>query len=302
MVTDVFALEVQRGLGFVVPDMPRVVESKIHVGLPAPEAWRLRCNFDLEKYIAALGNRTLTLIEEETVSKGLVEEQTQRLVRCELVGEHLGGAMMGAITSKDLVSEISSSFYAQRFDEDHGASFVVEMLKVRIDVHMKGHQWCVPDTPTSCYLCTRIDLTVRVPGVGALIEMKIERQLRASHAAFPKHALDYLQKREETSTRTALVTSPPSSPEPAPSKLPDCPTPCVRNATEPRLNRCQLAWALCVAIVLSGARRHRMLTAGGASAGPAHPNQVVVRMGGRKARMLVLCGCANVVEQDEIVE
>lgn len=302
MVTDVFELKAQRGLGFVIPDMPRVVESRIHVGLPAPDTWRLRCNFDLEKYIAALGNRTLTLIDEETVCKGHEEEQTQRLVRCELVGEHLGGAMMGAVTSKDLVSEISSSFYARLFDEDHGASFVVEMLKVRIDVHMKGHQWCVPDTPKSCYLCTRIDLSVRVPGVGALIEMKLDRQLRASHDAFPQHASNYLQREQEKRARAAPVTSPPGSPEPAPSKLPEPPTPCVRNAAEPRLSRCQLAWALCVAIVLSGTRRHRMLTAGGASAGPAHPNQVVVRMASRKARVLLLCGCASVVEQDEIVE
>ena len=45
-------------------------------------------------------------------------------------GGPMGGAMMGAVTSKDLASEVSSSFYVRRFDEDHGSSFVVEMLKV----------------------------------------------------------------------------------------------------------------------------------------------------------------------------
>ena len=146
MLSGVFELQVHRGTAFhELEHMPRVVKSRIPIARPALEAWRLRCDYQLEEHIAALGKRRLQLIEEDTVEVGKPDEQTRRRVRCELIGEHLGGAMMGAVTSKDLVSEITSTFYAHRFDEDHGASFVVDMVKVAINVQIAGHQWCEPD-------------------------------------------------------------------------------------------------------------------------------------------------------------
>lgn len=319
MCAGLFELQVQRGLAYVLDDMPRVVESRIRVARAAEETWKLRCNFELEQKIAALTNRNLTMIEENTVHHGEEDEQTQRLVRCELVGEHLGGAMMGAVTSKDLASEVSSSFYVRRFDEDHGSSFVVEMLKVRIDVFIKGHQWCLPETETSCLLCTRIELSVRVPGVGYLVEMKLERQLRASHAAFPGHADAFVKQLEDAKVRNRLVASPPSSPDPELSRLPahaaaqpslvamPLPEHLARRAEAPRLNRWKVLWALWFGIGLKACRRHHVLPSNGsAHSAEAAPigrgaEMVTVQMGRRSARWLVLCGCAS-VEQDEIVE
>ena len=322
MSAELFELRVQRGLGYILDDMTRIVESRIRIARPAAETWRLRCNFELERKIAALTNRHLTMIEENTVHHGEEDEQTQRLVRCELVGEHLGGAMMGAVTSKDLASEVSSSFYVRRFDEDHGSSFVVEMLKVRVDVYIKGHQWCVPETEASCFLCTRIELSVRIPGVGYLVEMKLERQLRASHAAFPGHADAYVKEQEEAKVRSRLTASPPSSPDAELSRLPEhapigtssvaiaLPGCCAHSAEEPRIDRWKLFMALVFGIGLKARRRHHVLPSNGLANANAVAaarevgtgrDTMVVRVERRHARWLVLCGCAS-VDQDEIVE
>ena len=298
MVIEVFELQVSRGLAYLTPEMTRTMNSKVKVAHSAETTWRMRCNYALEEHIAELGKRKLLLVEEETVALGTIEEQTQRLVRCELVGEHLGGLMLGAITSKDLASEISSTFFRHRFDEDHGASFAVEMVKVMLNVHISGHQWCLAETENTCYLCTRIKLSVQVPGIGTLIERHLERQLRASHDAFPQHVDDYLMAQRVAPSRF----SPPGSPdlelaiiheEPAVG-LPEC---FAHAATTPRLSRCQLIASFLVGWTFIGLRRHRVLEPPAGTGGHA----VVVKVSLRSARLLLLCGCASVL-QDEIVE
>ena len=106
-----------RAVGIV---MPRTVSSKIRVALPARETWRLRCDFALEQHIASLTKRKLCLVEEEAINEGAEDEQRQRLVRCDLLGDHLNGGMMGVKTG-DLGSEILSVFFVNLFDEAHGS-------------------------------------------------------------------------------------------------------------------------------------------------------------------------------------
>lgn len=305
MLEGIFELQVYRGTAFhELEHMPRVVRSRIPVARPAREAWRLRCSFELEEHIAALGKRCLQLLEEHTVEQGKANEQTRRLVRCELVGEHLGGAMMGAVKSKDLVSEISSNFYTHLYDEEHGASFVVEMVKVAINVQISGRQWCEPNGEGRCFLCTRIELSVGVVAFGTLIEMQLERQMRASHAAFPEHADAFLERRASAKQ----CASPPSSPEidvdlaRLPANGPtveEIPGPLARAAAAPRLNRWQIVWSLVLGLVTGGARKHRALSE---TAFPPAGGMVAVRVGVRHARLLLLCGCASGVDADEIVE
>jgi len=303
MLSSVFELQVQRGLAYLTPDM-RTIESRVRVSRPASETWRLRCDFDLERHIAGLNRRRLNLVEENTAEQDTPNEQTQRIVRCELEGEHLGGITMGAITSKDLVSEISSTFFKHRFDEDHGATFAVEFVKVVLNVHISGHQWCEPETESSCFLCTHVKVSVKVPGVGSLIERQLERQMRASHAAFPHLADAYVKQQQEqvAATRGALTTpSPTSSPDLNRSKPPEQRAPVAlpgsveRTSGAPQLSRWQLAWSLLVGWAFGGLRRHRFLQTDGPG------GTVVVRVSPRSARLLLLCGCAS-AEQDEIVE
>lgn len=264
--------------------MPRTVLSKVHVPLPAREAWRLRCAFALEQHIATLGKRTLTLLEEETACAGAPDEQRRRLVRCDLAGDLIGGSVMG-VKAKDLGSEIESTHFVHLHDEAHGAEFSVRMALRRVNLTIAGRQWCLPEGEASCFLCTRVYLEARLVGIGGLVEMQLERQIRASHAAFPGHACAFAAA---------------AQPEDA---APACPAPPVEVtgvavalvASEPSLGRW---WLMGDAIARLFARRRsrRLLLPGDATA--------TVHVGRRHARLLIACGCASaaVVESDEIVE
>ena len=267
--------------------MPRTVSSKVHVPLPAREAWRLRCCFALEQHIATLGKRTLTLLEEETACAGAPDEQRRRLVRCELTGDPLGGSVMG-VKAKDLGSEIESSHFVHLYDEAHGAEFAVHMALRRVNLTISGRQWCLPESETSCFLLTRVYLDARLVGIGGLVEMQLERQMRASHAAFPGHACAF-------AAAQAAAAPAPASPA---VKVEDVATTATA-AREPALDRWWLLGDAVARGVRRGgrARRHAALHAGTAD------DTTTVRVGRRHARLLLACGCAStVVDSDEIVE
>ena len=262
--------------------MPRTVSSKVHVPLPAREAWRLRCSFALEQHIATLGKRTLTLLEEETACAGAPDEQRRRVVRCELAGDLIGGSVMG-VKAKDLSSEIESTHFVHLHDEAHGAEFAVRMALRRVNLTIAGRQWCLPEGEASCFLCTRVYLEARLVGIGGQVEMQLERQMRASHAAFPGHACAFLAAAQ-------------SDAAPAPATPVEVERVAVALvASEPSLGRW---WLIGDAIArLFGRRRSRRLLSPGDAMATVH-------VGRRHARLLLACGCASaaVVESDEIVE
>lgn len=290
--------------------MTRIVVSKVRVPLPAREAWRARGSLELEKHIAALSKRKLTLLEQEVVREGASDEQTRRLARCELTDDFLGGSIMGVKTS-DLGSEIESTHFTHLFDEAHGAEFSVEMMLKRINLSMSGHQWCLPESDTSCFLCTRIQLDARIPGLGGLIEMQLERQLRASHQAFPAHACTFVAASGAQTESPPAPAPPPAHTlappmPPVPTMPPAPPAPPERCGTaRPALGWWRMRWEEAIARGirsighLSTGRRHAVLHS------PAAPpdDTVPVRMGRRQGRLLLLCGCAKaIIDSDEIIE
>ena len=292
--------------------MTRTVSSKVRMALPAREAWRLRCDFTLEQHIASLNKRKLCLVEEEAINQGAEDEQRQRLVRCDLLGDQLNGGMMGVKTS-DLGSEVLSVFYVHLFDEAHGAEFSVDLALRRLNVSITGHQWCLAESDLSCFLCTRIQLEVKLTGIGGLVEMQLERQIRASHAAFPEHAYAYRAKKCLVAA-TAPVARRPNDPV---TVLPTVPereheenaedeedegdegeeaAEPLGTATTAKMGLKLSQWRLVAMTIVRWAmhrpRRHRSMR-----------DTVPVRMHRRHARVLLLCGCAEaVVESDEIVE
>jgi hypothetical protein len=287
--------------------MTRTVSSKVPIALPAHDAWRLRCNFELERQIADAGNRKLMLVSEDVSGPGTDWEQWQRQARCELLGDHLGGSIMGVKTS-DLVSDIASHFYVHMYDEKHGAEFSVTLPLKKVKVALEGRQWCLPASDASCYLCTRVEVHARVVGIGSLVEMQLERHIRASHAAFPQQALDFLDREAQSEPPHALPPRPAHLSEIEPVEAVGYiePTEAVGlSAREPLatapsgLERCRLLVALLVDGAVRLRRRHSVLSGKGWNAGTT----VHVRMHRRHARVLLLFGCASpVVDTDEIVE
>ena len=277
--------------------MPRTVFSKVRVDMPTLDAWRLRNSFALEQTIATGGRRRLTLLDESVENEGREDEQRQRVSRCDLLGDHLGGGLMGIKTS-DLASELSCSYFVNLFDEAHGAQFSVELALRRLNVSIVGYQWCVPVSETSCFLCTRVEVKVPVLGVGGMVEMQLERHMRASHADFPKHAYAFAN-----ATR-ALAEAPTSAPAVevvgasscGVAELPEC---FERSAGDPKLDGWRLLQARLADCLHFTSKRHRMLN----DKRPLSANTVAVRVGRRHARALFFCGCASaIVDSDEIVE
>lgn len=281
--------------------MTRIVVSKVLVPLPARETWRARGSLDLEQRIAALSKRKVTLLEQEVMREGAPDEQQRRLVRCELTSDFLGGSIMGVKTS-DLGSEIESTHFTHLFDEAHGAEFSVEMMLKRINLSISGHQWCLPESDASCFVCTRVQLDARIPGLGGLIEMQLERQLRASHQAFPEHACDFI-----AAGGAQIESHPAPAPSPAPTFAHPRPyAPPERCGTaRPVLGWWRVRWEQAIVRGMrrighqGTGRRHAVLHSPAAPPGDTVP----VRMGRRQARLLLLCGCANaIIDSDEIVE
>jgi len=283
--------------------MPRTILSKIRVALPAREAWRLRCDFALEQHIASLNKRKISLVEEEATHEGAEDEQRQRLVRCDLLGDHLNGGVMGVKTA-DLSSHILSVFFVNLFDEAHGGEFSVDMAMRRLNVTITGHQWCLVESDVSCFLCTRVQLEVRLVGIGGLVEMQLERQMRASHAAFPEHAYAHRAKkcvapqrpvaRRQPSLDVVEVLPTLAEVKEEEEEEADEDGEEVIATPELKLNQWRLLGAALLSWAMHRPRRHRSLE-----------DTVPVRMHRRHARVLVLCGCADamvVVEPDEIVE
>jgi hypothetical protein len=297
--------------------MPRTVFSKVRLELPAREAWRLRCDFVLEQHIASLNRRKLALVEEDVHRRGATDEQRQRLVRCDLQGDHLNGGVMGVKTS-DLGSEILSTFYVNLFDEAHGAEFAVDVALSRLSVSITGHQWCLPESDLSCFLCTRTQLEAKIVGIGGLVEMQLERQIRASNAAFPDHAYAYRAKECVVVPRAPVARRPgeavavlPTLPEgkkgqreedededeegggeEAEASAGPAGAAAMATATGLKVQQWRLVGTSLLKWMMHRPRRHRSLC-----------DTKPVRVHRRHARLLLLCGCADaVVDSDEIIE
>ena len=277
--------------------MPRTVSSVVHVKLAAHEAWRARSSLELEQKIAALNKRKLTLLESEVLHAGAADEQERRLVRCDLAADFLGGSILGVKTS-DLGSRITSTHYTHLFDEAHGAAFTAGLLLTRVNLSISGKQWCEPESEHGCFMHTRVELDAKILGIGGLVERQLERQMCASHAAFPEHAYAFLAALPAAPAAPTPVLTPAPTPVPTPAPAPEC------GSSRPALGRW---WLLGDAIARgvqraglgSTGRRHAVLR----STGPSPGNTVPLRVGQRTARVLLLCGCANsIVDSDEIIE
>lgn len=287
--------------------MPRIVTSKVHLKISAREAWRARCSLELETTIAALGKRKLTLLEEEITNAGASDEQERRLVRCELMSDFLGGSIMGVKTA-DLGSRITSTHYTRLYDEAHGAEFSVALALTRVGLTISGHQWCLPESETSCFLCTRVQLEAKVMGLGSLIEMQVERQMQSNNEAFPDHAYAYLTQTGPGEVPSPSLVAADADAQSASETLTPESLALPKGRASSRLALVNWLWLLRAAAARGlqrthferTSRRHAVLTSANVE---ERACTVPVRVKRRHARVLLLCGCASaIVDSDEIIE
>ena len=279
----------------------RTLTSKVKVSRSARETWHLRGNFELEKWIALVGKRTLEMLEEQTNNvEGEVE--TQRVVRCELVGDHLAGFTFGAITAKDLTSEVASRFFPTRFEEARGSEFVVRMTHLPDKIKISGRQWCVPIDDDNCFMCTTVTIAVHVLAIGSFIEREIEKQMHNCYNAFPQQMDDFLS--EMGTERAKLALPDPSLAGPTTSTT----TTTTTNTAVVPLSEIGKFGSVQIdtparprfPTLLGRSRRHcRLRPEGQATAIASHT--VIVRVGIRHALLLLCCGCAETVEVEDHV-
>ena len=187
----------------------RVLESSVDIPLPARQYWALRLDDGFDAFCARADGCFIQPVsfERTTDANGLARCVAEsRLVYEEnpvpASLRHMLGTETFAFVSR-------SAWYADRFDAAHPAEFdsTPPVLKDRISV--RGRCWLEERSPAACRHVYRVEVDVRVFGLGSMAELAIERRLEANYARLGKLTLQYVRSRP-----------PPPAPLPLPSSLP----------------------------------------------------------------------------------
>ena len=290
----------------------RTLNSKVKISRSARETWHLRSNFELEQWIALLGKRTLEMLEEQTNNvEG--EAETQRVVRCELVDDHLAGFTFGAITAKDITSEVSSRFFPTRFEEARGSDFVVRMTRLPDKIEISGRQWCVPIDDDNCFMCTTVTIVVHVLAIGSFIEREIEKQMHNCYNAFPQQ-IDQFLFEVGAERATLALTGPglaitPNTNATNTNANANATTTATTTAAAASLGEMGKFGSVQIdtparplfSTLMGRSSRHCRIRPEGVQPVAVASHTVIVRVGIRHALLLLCCGCAETVEVEDHV-
>ena len=108
---------------------------------------------------------------------------------------------------------VTESWLSDRWDEASAAIFQTEPAVCASKIKVGGAHWVEEAGPNECVLCFRLDVDVRVVGIGSKLAKGILAGTVASYAAIPERALRYLAAR-----RDAAVVAGAAPPRPTLSK------------------------------------------------------------------------------------
>ena len=92
------------------------------------------------------------------------------------------GAVAGS-GSEPFGFKYSARWHRDRFDQEHACTFVSEPSVMKDRICVKGRCWLVPAGPHACDVVYHEEISVRVFGVGSVVE-----QVRPERAALePEH-------------------------------------------------------------------------------------------------------------------
>ena len=200
----------------------RVLEFSVDIPLPARQYWALRLDDGFDAFCARADGCFIQPVSfaRSTDANGLARCVAEsRLVYEEnpvpASLRHMLGTETFAFVSR-------SAWYADRFDAAHPAEFdsTPPVLKDRISV--RGRCWLEERSPAACRHVYRVEVDVRVFGLGSMAELAIERRLEANYARLGKLTLQYVRSRP-----------PPPAPLPLPSPLPAAAAPSAAPAAAP---------------------------------------------------------------------
>lgn len=170
----------------------RMIQVETACAAAADEYWKLRCDFAVERAIAAATGRTLTCSDGDVPAVDAAGHPVlKRFVVCEFVDNPIPGWLRNMFKQEALVLHAEYAWYPTKWDEAHPCSVVITapspLLKNRLEVRTK--QWLSATTATSCVVHTRAEIFCTMMGVGSVVEGIIDKDMRHAYALHPDRVL-----------------------------------------------------------------------------------------------------------------
>ena len=144
-----------------------VLETATSCEMSAEEFWALHKDLDCERYVARVGDgKTIELLSEERSVGADGIETTTRTVKMGFTKDPVPAALSKFISADDVVPVVTCTWFASLYDKAHPCQMRVEMPGLGDRVTISGVQWAEPISEHTCKITTRIEIQVRMFGVG----------------------------------------------------------------------------------------------------------------------------------------
>jgi hypothetical protein len=156
--------------------------------------WRLRHNFELDRYIATREGREITLRsqQDEHSEHGTL---TRRTSHCRLKNNPLPGWARTMVDAElALQTIVESSWYPEHFDESRCCRFNITTRDPRLDgkVEIQGRQW-LEHADGGCRVITSVRFHVRIAVFGSIAENILAGEFGKGWSSFPSALEAYLE-------------------------------------------------------------------------------------------------------------
>eukprot|EP00966_Prymnesium_polylepis_P292709 6759921-Prymnesium_polylepis.1 len=157
--------------------------------MSAEELWALKMDTGFEQYLAVCDGKRFELISEEQVGDMLT-----RTVKLCFPGDEkpVPLALRRVLSPDDVVPIVTSTWHKTMYDEEHPCKIHVTMPTLGDRIAISGVQWLVREGDANCTVVNRIQVAVRMFGVGRMVENQIEQEYQQAYDAFPeRRAVSY---------------------------------------------------------------------------------------------------------------
>lgn len=186
----------------------RVVEVEVSCPVNARVLWAMRSDFELEKRLAAKNGRTLVLGWEKAGEDGNANPTVSRRTSCIVDRGLIPLPLRPLVSSGDLISEVESRWFVNRWDEEHPC--ITGVVVGGGKVTLRTTTWVKRDPKVdegeaeadACVVCTRTVIECVLAGIGGFVERLFQADLRAAHLAYLELLL---QERDAEETADATT-------------------------------------------------------------------------------------------------
>ena len=169
----------------------RVLYTEVECPFESSVLWELRGDFSVEKAVALEGGRVLTIEWEKLGKDDEGNAMLTRKVSCRFTEDQIPAALRSFVNQKDLCPDVESAWCRDLHDEAHPCVTTIAAAGNRLSLTSKA--WLKPGEGGGCFLCTRVEISCPVFGVGGLVEKFVERDMRAAHLDYASRLIAHQQ-------------------------------------------------------------------------------------------------------------